>query len=179
MVQLCPRLVTYRIVLIRVPSGNQCTLAAAGTIGRLIRESAKDFFVRQRAIEIFRFAGVDRFGEIRSLSSQYGEPYPLGGSLRRDAGNAGLREVRAAAAISRRRLLRRSLSRRIRARGDAPITRLVPCPPTSLALQKRSRCYIRPSSVNAACDVSQTLRADGNERLACLTQLGVEHEVEA
>jgi hypothetical protein len=159
MVQLCPRLVTYRIILIRVPSGNQCTRAAAGTIGRLIRESAKDFFVRQRAIEIFRFAGVDRFGEIRSLSSQYGEPYPLGGSLRRDAGNAGLREVRAAAAISRRRLLRRSL--------------------TSLALQKRSRCYIRPSSVNAACDVSQTLRADGNERLACLTQLGVEHEVEA
>ena len=70
MVQLCPRLVTPRIVLIRVPSGNRGTLATAGIIGRLIQDGAKDFLVRQRAIEIYRIAGVapkDRFGEIRSL----------------------------------------------------------------------------------------------------------------
>jgi Transglutaminase-like superfamily len=70
MVQLCPRLVTPRIILIRVPSGNRGTLATAGIIARLIRDGAKDFLVRQKAIEIFRIAGVapkDRLGEIRSL----------------------------------------------------------------------------------------------------------------
>ena len=70
MVQPCPRLVTPRITLLRVPSGNRGTLATAGIIGRMIRDGAKDFLVRQKAIEIFRIAGVapkDRFGEIRSL----------------------------------------------------------------------------------------------------------------
>jgi len=70
MVQLCPQLVTPRITLIRVPSGNRGTLATAEIIGRMIRDGAKDFLVRQKAIEIFRIAGVkpkDRFGEIRAL----------------------------------------------------------------------------------------------------------------
>src|SRR5882762_704668 len=47
----------------RLPLG---TLATAGIIGRLIRDGAKDFLVRQKAIEIFRIAGVapkDRLGE--------------------------------------------------------------------------------------------------------------------
>jgi hypothetical protein len=70
MVQLCRQLVTPRITLIRVPSGSRGTLATAEIIGRMIRDGAKDFLVRQKAIQIFRIAGVrpkDRFGEIRSL----------------------------------------------------------------------------------------------------------------
>jgi transglutaminase-like putative cysteine protease len=70
MVQPCPQVVTPRITLLRVPSGNRGTLATAGIIGQMIRDGAKDFLVRQKAIEIFRIAGVrpkDRFGEIRSL----------------------------------------------------------------------------------------------------------------
>jgi transglutaminase-like putative cysteine protease len=70
MVRLCPRLVTPRISLLRVPKGNRGTLATAGLIASLIRAGAKDFLVRQKAIEIFRIAGVpakDRFGEIRAL----------------------------------------------------------------------------------------------------------------
>lgn len=67
---ICPRLVTPRISLLRVPSGNRGTLATAEIIAGLIRDGAKDFGVRQKAIEIFRVAGVapkDRFGEIRAL----------------------------------------------------------------------------------------------------------------
>src|SRR3954463_13870624 len=70
MVQLCPRLVTPRITILHVPSGNPGTLVTAGIIGRMIRDGSKDFLVRQKAIQIFRIAGVapkDRFGEIRSL----------------------------------------------------------------------------------------------------------------
>jgi hypothetical protein len=70
MVQPCPHLVTPRITIVRVPSGNQGTLVTAGIIGRMISDGAKDFYVRQKAIEIFRIAGVapkDRFGEIRAL----------------------------------------------------------------------------------------------------------------
>jgi hypothetical protein len=70
MVELCRRLVIPRISLLRVPSGNRGTLATAGIIAGLIRDGAKDFRVRQKAIEIFRVSGVppkDRFGEIRSL----------------------------------------------------------------------------------------------------------------
>src|SRR4029078_16516 len=70
MVQLCRQLVTPRITLIRVPSGSRGTLATAEIIGRMVRRGAKDFLVRQKAIQIFRIAGVkpkDRFGEIRAL----------------------------------------------------------------------------------------------------------------
>ena len=70
MIELCPRLVTPRIFVFRVPRGNRGTLETARIIGRMVFEGAKDFLVRQRAIEIFRIAGVapkDRFGEIRAL----------------------------------------------------------------------------------------------------------------
>ena len=70
MVQACQRIVAPRITLVRVPSGNRGTLITANIIGRMIGDGAKDFHVRQKAIEIFRVAGVapkDRFGEIRAL----------------------------------------------------------------------------------------------------------------
>jgi transglutaminase-like putative cysteine protease len=70
MIQPCPQLITPRITVLRVPSGNAGTLATAGIIAQMIRDGAKDFRVRQKAIEIFRIAGVapkDRFGEIRAL----------------------------------------------------------------------------------------------------------------
>jgi len=70
MIELCPRVVTPRIFVLRVPRGDRGTLATARIIGRMVYEGAKDFLVRQRAIEIFRIAGVaskDRFGEIRAL----------------------------------------------------------------------------------------------------------------
>ena len=68
--QLCPRLVRPCISVLKVPTGNRGTLATAGIIAGMIRDGAKDFLVRQKAIQIFRISGVpakDRFGEIRSL----------------------------------------------------------------------------------------------------------------
>src|SRR5262245_29058296 len=70
MIQLCPRLVTPRIFVLRVPRGKPGTLATARIIGRLVFEGAKDFLVRQQAIQIFRIAGVapkHRYGEISAL----------------------------------------------------------------------------------------------------------------
>ena len=54
----------------RVPKGPRGAIASAGLIANLIREGARDFYVRQKAIEIFREAGArpkDRFGEVLSL----------------------------------------------------------------------------------------------------------------
>ena len=54
----------------RVPKGPPGTIASARLIANLIREGARDFYVRQKAIEIFREAGAqpkDRFGEVLSL----------------------------------------------------------------------------------------------------------------
>ena len=70
MINFCPRYVEPRIIVRRVPRGTRGTLVTARMIAQLVREGAKDFYVRQKAIEIFRIAGVrakDRFGEIRSL----------------------------------------------------------------------------------------------------------------
>jgi len=70
MIRLCPRFVRPRIRIQRVPSGRRGTLATARIIGRMIREGAKDFYVRQKAIEIFRRYGVparDRLGEVQAL----------------------------------------------------------------------------------------------------------------
>jgi transglutaminase-like putative cysteine protease len=70
MVQLCSRFVVPRIKIVRVPKGRAGTLATAELIGRLLRSGAKDFYVRQKAIEVLRAAGVrpkDRFGEICAL----------------------------------------------------------------------------------------------------------------
>jgi transglutaminase-like putative cysteine protease len=70
MIQFCPRFTVPRIRIVRVPKGPRGALASAGLIANLIREGARDFYVRQKAIEIFRKAGArpkDRFGEVLSL----------------------------------------------------------------------------------------------------------------
>lgn len=70
MVRLCKSIVIPKIRLLRVPSGDRGTLSTATLIGQMVRDGAKDFMVRQKAINIFRISGVapkDRFGEIRSL----------------------------------------------------------------------------------------------------------------
>jgi len=70
MIQLCDRFVIPKIRFVKVPRGNRGTLVTARMIGEMIQSGAKDFYVRQKAIEIFRNAGVrpkDRFGEICAL----------------------------------------------------------------------------------------------------------------
>src|SRR5437773_9885110 len=70
MIRLCTRLVVPRIRVYRVPKGTRGTLLTARLIGQLIRDGAKDFYVRQKAIEIFRAFGVrpkDRFVEVNAL----------------------------------------------------------------------------------------------------------------
>ena len=70
MIRLSSRYVVPRIEVLRVPKGPAGTLTTAGIIGRLIREGAKDFYVRQKAIQIFRAYGVkpkNRFGEVCAL----------------------------------------------------------------------------------------------------------------
>jgi len=70
MIRLCSRFVIPRIVRCRVPGGPSGTLVTARLIAELIREGAKDFYVRQKAIQIFRERGVppkDRFGEVLAL----------------------------------------------------------------------------------------------------------------
>jgi transglutaminase-like putative cysteine protease len=70
MIRLCRRLVVPRIVRLRVPRGNRGTLATARIIGRLIQAGARDFYVRQKAIQILREYGVsarDRYGEVCAL----------------------------------------------------------------------------------------------------------------
>src|SRR4051812_33399644 len=59
-----------RIHRLRVPPGPRGTLHTARLIGRLVEQGARDFVVRQSAINIFRNYGVpakDRLGEIASL----------------------------------------------------------------------------------------------------------------
>jgi len=70
MIQLCSRWVRPRIRVLRVPKGTRGTLVTARIIARLTRAGAKDFYVRQKAIEIFRLYGVrpkDRWGEVNAL----------------------------------------------------------------------------------------------------------------
>ena len=70
MVQLCSRIVVPRIRIYRVPKGTPGTLVTARLIAWLIRDGAKDFYVRQKAIQIFQACGVrpkDRFGEVCAL----------------------------------------------------------------------------------------------------------------
>jgi transglutaminase-like putative cysteine protease len=58
------------IHLLRVPRGPAGTLVTARIIGRLTRDGAKDFVVRQKAIDIFRRSSVppkDRYGEVCAL----------------------------------------------------------------------------------------------------------------
>ncbi len=70
MISFCPRYIQPRIIVRRVPRGTRGTLVTARLIARLIRDGAKDFYVRQKAIEIFRAHGArpkDRFGEVCAL----------------------------------------------------------------------------------------------------------------
>ncbi len=70
MIQLSSRYVVPRIQVLRVPRGTSGTLVTARIISRLIRDGAKDFYVRQKAIEIFRKYAVrpkNRFGEVCAL----------------------------------------------------------------------------------------------------------------
>jgi hypothetical protein len=70
MITFRSRFIVPRIVLRRVPKGTRGTLITARIIGGLIRDGAKDFYVRQKAIQIFRLYGVppkDRWGEVCAL----------------------------------------------------------------------------------------------------------------
>lgn len=70
MIRLCTRFVVPRIRLLRVPRGRPGTLVTARLIAQMIRSGAKDFCVRQVAIQVFRECGVrpkDRFGEVCAL----------------------------------------------------------------------------------------------------------------
>lgn len=70
MIRPCSRFVIPRISIVRIPKGTRGTLATARLIAGMVREGAKDFYVRQKAIEIFRLYRVrpkDRFGEVSAL----------------------------------------------------------------------------------------------------------------
>ena len=70
MIQLSSRYVVPRIQMLRVPRGAQGTLRTAKIIARLVQDGAKDFYVRQKAIEIFRAYDVkakNRMGEVCAL----------------------------------------------------------------------------------------------------------------
>src|SRR4051794_28391843 len=70
MIQLSSRYVVPRIQVLRVPRGPQGTLTTAEIIATLIREGAKDFYVRQKAIQIFRTYRIrpkNRIGEVCAL----------------------------------------------------------------------------------------------------------------
>ena len=70
MIRRCPRFIVPRIQVHRVPRGPTGTLVTARLIARMIRDGAKDFYVRQKAIEIFRSYGArpkDRFAEVCAL----------------------------------------------------------------------------------------------------------------
>jgi transglutaminase-like putative cysteine protease len=71
MIQFCSRFVIPRIRIVRVPKGRRGTIVSAGLIANLIREGSRDFYVRQRAIQIFREAAArpkDRWAEVCALS---------------------------------------------------------------------------------------------------------------
>ena len=70
MIRLCSRYVVPRVTVHRIPEGTRGTLVTARLIGQMIRDGAKDFYVRQKAIQIFRLYRVrpkDRLGEVAAL----------------------------------------------------------------------------------------------------------------
>jgi transglutaminase-like putative cysteine protease len=70
MIRFCSRFVIPRICIVRVPKGRRGTIVSAGLIAKLIREGSCDFYVRQRAIQIFREASAppkDRWAEVCAL----------------------------------------------------------------------------------------------------------------
>jgi transglutaminase-like putative cysteine protease len=70
MIHFSNRFVVPKITHGLVPRGRPGTLVTARLMAQLIREGAKDFYVRQKAIQIFRQRSVppkDRFGEVCAL----------------------------------------------------------------------------------------------------------------
>src|SRR4051812_44129687 len=70
MIRFCNRVVRPCIRVCRVPKGKEGTLVTARLIADMMRVGAKDFVVRQKAIEIFRDFCVppkDQWGEVCSL----------------------------------------------------------------------------------------------------------------
>lgn len=70
MIQLSSRHVVPRIQVLRVLRGNTGTLRTAKIIAKLVQDGAKDFYVRQKAIEVFRTYDVkakNRMGEVAAL----------------------------------------------------------------------------------------------------------------
>jgi transglutaminase-like putative cysteine protease len=70
MIQLSSRYVVPRIQVLRVPRGTTGTLRTAKIIAKLVQDGAKDFYVRQKAIEVFRTYDVkakNRMGEVNAL----------------------------------------------------------------------------------------------------------------
>jgi len=70
MIKFCSRFVIPRIRVVPVPKGRRGTIVSAGLIAELIREGSRDFYVRQRAIQIFRETGAppkDRWAEVCAL----------------------------------------------------------------------------------------------------------------
>jgi transglutaminase-like putative cysteine protease len=68
--RFCNRYVVPRIRRVRIPAGEAGTLHTARLVAELIEQGARDFYVRQRAIQIFRDYRVpakDRFGEVAAL----------------------------------------------------------------------------------------------------------------
>jgi transglutaminase-like putative cysteine protease len=66
----CPNSIQPRIFIARIPKGYAGTIKTVELIADLVRAGAKDFGVRQTAIEILRQCGIrpkDYLGEIRSL----------------------------------------------------------------------------------------------------------------
>lgn len=70
MIRPCEQFPRPRIRICRVPKGRPGTLVTARLIARMIRDGARDFCVRQHAIQVFRGAAVpakDRWGEVCAL----------------------------------------------------------------------------------------------------------------
>lgn len=70
MIQLTSRYVVPRIQVLHVPRGKTGTLRTAKIIAKMVQQGAKDFYVRQKAIEIFRNYDVkakNRMGEVSAL----------------------------------------------------------------------------------------------------------------
>lgn len=74
MIFFSSRLVVPQVRTYRVPRGRRGTLVTARMVADLIRQGAKDFYVRQRAIQIFRERKIpakDRFGEVRAHTATF------------------------------------------------------------------------------------------------------------
>lgn len=68
--RVCSNFIRPRIFIARIPKGYAGTRSTVGLIAGLVREGAKDFYVRQTAIAILRRHGVrpkDYLGEINAL----------------------------------------------------------------------------------------------------------------